>query len=257
MTAARNTRLQVGALWRYPVKSLRGEQLATATVTADGIRGDRLVHVRGPRGLLTGRTRHGLLTIQGHTGPSGEPLVDGYPWDSPAAAATIQAAAGPGARLVRDRSRERFDVLPLLVATTAEADRLGTDIRRLRPNLVITGADPAEERDWPGRALAVGDVVLGVHSLRARCIVTTIDPDDGAQDLEVLRRIRREMDGVVALDCWVITGGVIRRGDPVEVLPLPQHAPLADPGGWVTGRPYVADTGASNVASIVATRGSS
>ena len=231
-------RLHVGSLWRYPVKSLRGEELTTAVVDADGVRGDRLVHVRGPRGLLTGRTRHALLTIQGETGPSGEPLVAGSRWDTPAAAATIGAAAGAGATLVRNPARDRFDVLPLLVATAVEATRMGMDLRRLRPNLVIAGAAPAEERDWPGRALAIGAVLIGVHSLRARCIVTTVDPDSGAQDLDVLRRIRAELDGLLALSCWVIAGGVIRVGDPVEVVPVPQAAPAPEPGGWVTGRPY-------------------
>lgn len=235
---APTARLRVGDLWRYPVKSLRGEQMTAAAVTADGIEGDRLIHVRGPHGLLTGRTRNALLSVAAAMSPSGEPLVDGQAWDSRAAAATIEAAAGPGATLVRDAARQRFDVLPLLVATAVEAARFDIDIRRLRPNLVITGAFSAEERDWPGRALKIGDVVIGVHSLRARCIVTTIDPDTGAQDLDVLRRIRRDLDGVTALDCWVISGGIARVGDPVEVVPLPEVATDVRPGGWVTGEPY-------------------
>lgn len=53
----------VQGLWRYPVKSLAGETLHEARLTADGIAGDQMVHVRGRRGPLTGRTRHRLLTI--------------------------------------------------------------------------------------------------------------------------------------------------------------------------------------------------
>ncbi|MBK9969932.1 MAG: MOSC N-terminal beta barrel domain-containing protein [Acidimicrobiaceae bacterium] len=41
--------LTVGALWRYPVKTLAGERLDVAEVTTNGIVGDRVVHVRGPR----------------------------------------------------------------------------------------------------------------------------------------------------------------------------------------------------------------
>ena len=33
--------MQVVGLWRYPVKSLQGERLETAEVTADGLAGDR------------------------------------------------------------------------------------------------------------------------------------------------------------------------------------------------------------------------
>jgi uncharacterized protein YcbX len=235
--------LHVAEIWRYPVKSLHGEQLDEAVTSTDGIAGDRVVHVRGARGMLTGRTRHRLLILASQTGIDGEPLVEGHRWDSAEAAAYIAAAAGADARLIRDDARERFDVLPLLVATDSEIARLGVDGRRLRPNLVIAGASPRAERDWPGKALRIGDAVIGVHSLRPRCIVTTIDPTSGAQDLNVLRRIRREFDGSLALNCWVIAGGVVRTGDPAEVIPLPEGISAevaARPGGWVTGMPYPA-----------------
>ncbi|MCZ3389516.1 MAG: MOSC N-terminal beta barrel domain-containing protein [Actinomycetia bacterium] len=57
------TGITVDQLWRYPVKSLRGEQLASAVLTQDGVADDRVVHVAGPRGPFTGRTRHGLLSL--------------------------------------------------------------------------------------------------------------------------------------------------------------------------------------------------
>lgn len=236
-------RLHVGELWRYPVKSLRGERVDHVAVGRGGLAGDRLVHVRGARGLLTGRTRNGLLTLTATTGPDGQAYVQGDRWDSRAAAERIAAAAGPDAHLVHDRADERFDVLPLLVATDSEIARLGVDGRRLRPNIVIHGAVGQAERHWPGSALRIGDLLIGVHTLRARCVVTTIDPDTGEQDLEVLRRIRREFDGVVALDCWPITQGTVSVGDPVEVVPLPAGA-RARPGGWVTGAPYPVAAGA-------------
>lgn len=43
--------LTVGGLWRYPVKSLADEPLASAMLAANGIPGDRMVHVRGPEGV--------------------------------------------------------------------------------------------------------------------------------------------------------------------------------------------------------------
>ena len=233
--------LRVSEIWRYPVKSLRGEQLDHATVTADGVAGDRLVHVTDTNGLLTGRTRHPLLTLDARTDPSGQPLVAGHPWDSAQAAAAVREAAGPDARLVADGASERFDILPLLVLTRAEADALDIDLRRLRPNIVIDGALPEQERGWPGRALRIGTTVIGVHSLRPRCVVTTIDPDTGAQDLDVFRRIRKLRGASLALNCWVLQPGQIARGDFVEVLDLPvvpDQRSLPSPGGWVTGAPY-------------------
>ncbi len=231
------TRMHVSELWRYPVKSLRGEPLAHAALGADGVQGDRLVHVRGNRGLLTGRTRSQLLRLRATTGPDGRPYVDGHPWGSPQAADLIRAAAGPDARLDHHPGPERFDVLPLLIATDAEINRLGHDGRRLRPNLVIAGTRAAEERSWQGRALHIGDAVVGVHSLRPRCIVTTIDPDTGAQDIDVLRSINRRFDGMIALNCWVITPAIVHVGADVDVLEGAPAEPPPHVGGWVTGAP--------------------
>lgn len=47
--------MHVASLHRYPVKSLRGEDLDEAVLTADGVAGDRIVHVRNGDGPLTGR----------------------------------------------------------------------------------------------------------------------------------------------------------------------------------------------------------
>lgn len=37
---------RIAALWRYPVKSLRGEEIRAAEVTANGIAGDRAYALR-------------------------------------------------------------------------------------------------------------------------------------------------------------------------------------------------------------------
>jgi len=226
----------VAELWRYPVKSLRGEQLSTADLTGNGVAGDRLVHIRNRSGVLTGRTRHRLLGLAGRTAPDGDILIGGHRWDGPAARDLIRLAAGADAEPARYDGPERFDVLPLLVATDGGIEALGYDGRRLRPNIVIGGVPGLAERDWPGKALCIGDVVIGVYSLRARCVVTTIDPDTGAQDLDVLRRINREFGSKLALNCWVARGGTIRAGDRAEITEAALPGP--HPGGWITGLPY-------------------
>jgi hypothetical protein len=226
----------VAGLWRYPVKSLSGEALSTAQLTGGGISGDRVVHVAGPHGPITGRTRHGLLTVDAATGPDGVPRVAGHPWDSPQAAQAVRAVAGPQTRLVGYRGPERFDVLNLLVATDGAVAELDADIRRLRPNLLIGDVPANTEHEWPGHALVIGEAVIGVHSVRQRCIVTSIDPDTGDQDLDVFRRIRQQFGNQIALNCWVIRPGTIHLGDPVSRQPTtakPEHL-----GGWILGNPY-------------------
>src|SRR5207245_9876350 len=139
------------------------ESLARAEIRAAGIVGDRVVQVRGAHGrVVTARTRPRLLGHRATLGPDGEPLVDGRPWRASEVAHDVVAAVGAGARLVRDDGVERFDVLPLLVATDGALRALGTDRRRLRPNIVIAGGDGLAERTGEGRQPQVGDVGLGV-----------------------------------------------------------------------------------------------
>jgi uncharacterized protein len=211
--------MRVAELWRYPVKSLGGERLDRVEVSANGIAGDRVVHVRNARGrVVTARTHPHLLALHATLGADGEPLIDGRPWTSPESAAAVQDAAGAGATLARHDGPERFDVLPLLVATDGAIAALGVDGRRLRPNLVVAGVPGLLERRWPGRRLRIGEVVIALEKLRGRCVMTTYDPDTQAQDLSVLQRIVDDFAGHMALDSAVLAGGTVAIGDPVELL---------------------------------------
>jgi uncharacterized protein YcbX len=228
--------MHVAGLWRYPVKSLAGEELTEARLERTGVVGDRIVHVRGPRGVRTGRTRHGLLTLPGSTSTEGVPLVAGHPWDSTAALAAVRERAGADAELAAYDGPERFDVANLLVATDGAVEAFGRGVRRLRPNLLIAGVPPEAEAGWPGHALVIGDVVIGVYGLRARCIVTSIDPDTGAQDLDAYRHIRANFGGKLALDSWVIRPGTVRVGDEVRIEATDERPSRI--GGWIVGAPY-------------------
>jgi hypothetical protein len=192
---------------------------------------------RAPRPRpLTGRTRHSLLTIPGTTGPDGEPLVAGHPWRSEQAQQVVASAAGPDAELAGYRGPERFDIGNLLVATDGAVEEFGYDVARLRPNILLGGVSGRDEFAWPGRAICIGAALIGVVQRRGRCVVTTIDPRTGDRDPEVLRRIHREFDGRLALDCWVITPGTIRLGDKAELTDT--DASPASLGGWILGGPY-------------------
>ena len=212
-------KMQVGELWRYPVKSLAGEPLDAAEISPDGIPGDRMVQVYDAEGrIVTSRTTPRLLGLKGSLSPMGETLVNGHPWTAPEVAAAIEAAAGPGARLVRHDGPDRFDVLPLLVATDGAVNALGLDRRRFRPNILVAGVDGLAERDWPGHHARVGEAIVGFKKLRGRCVMTTYDPDTLEHDPTVLRRIVRDMGGRLALDTYVVRGGRVAVGDPVELL---------------------------------------
>jgi uncharacterized protein YcbX len=183
-----------------------------------GIEGDRVVHVENDKGrVITSRSHPRFLGHKGSLGAQGDIKVDGRPWDSPAVAAEVMDIAGPDAKLVRCDGAERFDVLPLLVATDGAIAAFGHDHRRLRPNIVIGGVEGLTEAEWPGMRLRIGKVLIGVQDLRLRCIMTSFDPDTLAQDKEITRGIYKRFDGKLALNCFVIEGGEITVGDEVTL----------------------------------------
>jgi uncharacterized protein len=199
---------------------MAGELLKTADITEHGISGDLIIQVRNASGrIFTARTRPVLLRHRAMLDENGDVLVDERPWNTEQVARDVEDAAGQGARLVRSDAEDRFDVLPLLVTTDGMFAAVGYDRRRFRPNLVVGGVAGLSERQWEGAQLRIGEVVIGMDDLRSRCIMTTFDPDTGKQDLNVLRRVQKEFDGVLGLNSYVVTPGRITVGDPVELIP--------------------------------------
>ena len=212
--------MEVIELWRYPVKSLRGEALDYADIRGGGFVDDRLVHVWSPERerVVTSRTHPQLLGLRGGIGDDGEPTIDGISWLRDEARERVRSVAGDvELRRGSPRGPDRFDVLPLTVATDGAVAALGVDRRRLRPNIVIGGVDGLAEQLWAGLTLTVGPVQISVRKRRARCVMTTFDPDTLEQDHGVLRDIVERFDGMIALDCEALEPGVIRVGDAVAV----------------------------------------
>jgi uncharacterized protein len=97
------------------------------------------------------------------------------------------------------------------------------EMRRFRPNVVISGALPWVEDTW--RVIRIGAVTFRVAKPCARCVVTTREPDTGTQidplePLKTLATFHRAANGGVIFGQNMIPDmiGEIRVGDPVEVL---------------------------------------
>jgi len=203
---------RVAQLWRYPVKSLRGERLPHLSLVADGVDGDRLWGIRdlADRRILTARREPRLLFAASRLGPHGEPSITlpdgqelaglgaatdaalsawlGKPVELVAAVASDASTAEYFADATDDASQAiewtmpkgRFvDAFPVLVMTTAglrgaaAAYPAGTwDVRRFRPNVLID----LEGEGWLEDAWA--DRCLQVREARLvprrRCIRCTM-----------------------------------------------------------------------------------
>lgn len=211
--------MYVKEIWRYPVKSLAGEQLRETYLTDVGVQGDRRVVLVNQSGqVVTARRYPRLLALKGSLAEDGTPLVQGLPWHDPESLTRVREATGLAVYLLEVEGKESFDVLPLSVATDGAIDYLGVDRRRFRPNLLIGGVPGLAERSWEGWALRIGDAVIRMAQLRGRCVMTTWHPDTQTQDLSVLRRIRKELDGTLSLDSFVEHEGTVHVGDEVELI---------------------------------------
>jgi uncharacterized protein YcbX len=203
------------------VKSIAGEQLPKARLTDLGVEGDRRVAIAGAAGRwINARQFPKLIALHGSVNAEGVPTIDGRPWYDQASLAAVRAASVPFAELIPVEGAESFDILLLSVATDGAVDYVGVDRRRFRPNLLIAGVEGLTERQWPGSALRIGNVVIRMEQLRARCVMVTWDPDTQQQDRGVLRRIAKELDGTLSLDSFVEQPGVVHVGDLVELVPL-------------------------------------
>ena len=209
----------VDQLWRYPVKSLRGEPLQRADVTLDGIAGDRIVHVQGPHGVITSRTKSPPPRTRRHPGAGRHPAHRRPAWGDERSRAAVREAAGADAELVAFDGPERFDIMPLLVATDGAITAFGRDGRRLRPNIVVGGVEGLTSATGRVDGCGIGDIVINLDSLRGRCIMTTFDPDTLKQDVDVLRDVNARFGGELALNAFAESAGTIAVGDHVELLP--------------------------------------
>jgi hypothetical protein len=160
-----------------------------------------------------------MLGLQGGLNAGGIPTVDGVRWDDPRALAAVRAVTEPDAELVYydGDGPQRFDVLPISVATDGGVGAVGVDGRRFRANVYVAGAEGLAEREWVGRELHLGEAIVGVRQVRGRCVMTTYDPDTLEQDITVLQKIAWELGGRTALDCYVLQTGRVRVGDKAQV----------------------------------------
>lgn len=232
----------VRALYRYPVKSMRGESVEAATLRWQGIAGDRQYAFYRAANTsrfpwLTGREVSAMVTYRAGYRDPGSPrtspvvvtLPDGSAHDigAPALREALSEAAGEEVRLIQ-LGRGAFDSMPVSVVSTATGDVLdrlcgrAVDLRRFRPNIVLElAASGASGVDFVGGTLVFGDgdapPRLRLDVRIERCAMITLDPDSGAKDASAMRRVVEDFDNRVGVYGAVEALGTIAVGDRVRL----------------------------------------
>ena len=254
----------VGALWRYPVKSMGGEEGAELTVGPGNVDGDRAYgFVEADTGRLVSAKRYGsLLRCRARLRPAAGVEVtfpDGTIVDDIGELTRrVSALIGHDVRLVKAGDPDAADVVawgapetladfaPLHLLAVSDLDHLADehpesewDARRFRPNVLIDDSDPLTGGDgWVGCDIHLGaEVVAHAVILTLRCAMTTHPQGRLRRDRDILRTLTRTRSRAVrafgespCLGCYaeVVNPGVVRRGDAVRVERVePRHGVLA------------------------------
>lgn len=208
---------QVEAIFRYPVKSMRGEPLATATLGWHGLEGDRRLALRrlDERGGFPWLTASKLpelihfIPVRSEAG-AGESLPNHVrtpeggelPLFGEALAADVGRRLKAPVQMMHLKhgvfDEASFSVIAAV--TVHEICRLaGTspDVRRFRPNILIRSTQVIAfgEDSWTGGVLTFGDEAaapaVAVTMRDIRFVMVNFDPDGGSHAPEVLKAVVR------------------------------------------------------------------
>lgn len=210
----------VEALFRYPVKSMRGEQLEGASLGWHGIEGDRRLAFRRidnrsgfpwlSASKLPDLVRFAPLRREGGAEedlPTHIRTPDGE-------AMTVfgdDLAVEIGRRYkapvqMMQLNHGVFDEAPVSVIasdTVREIGRLAgrtLDVRRFRPNVVVRllQSVPFQEDEWLGGVLSFGEgddaPAITVTMRDVRCSMVNLDPDSASSAPEVMKAVVRAND---------------------------------------------------------------
>jgi len=205
---------RVEAIYRYPVKSMRGEPLEAAALGWHGLKGDRrlaFLRLDGSGGFpwlnaskLPDLVRFTPIGRDGDELPTRIRTPEGEEMDTfgePLAADVGRRFGGPVKMMhLKDGI---FDDASLSVITNETVNEVCSlanqhpEVRRFRPNLVIrpTRAVPFVEDEWLGGTLVFGEeadapaISATIHDLR--CVMVNIDPDSGSTKSDVLKAAAR------------------------------------------------------------------
>lgn len=205
---------QVEAIFRYPVKSMRGERLEVADLGWHGLEGDRRLALRkledgGGFPWLSASKLPELLLFTAHgTAPGGLPTHVRTPEGRELPVFDEALAADVGRRLgapvqMMQLKHGIFDEASLSVIASdtvreiCELAGQSPDVRRFRPNVLVRLLRPApfQEDEWVGAVLGFGEgedaPAIAVTMRDIRCSMLNFDADSARGAPEMLKAVVR------------------------------------------------------------------
>jgi len=235
--------MRVLEIWRYPVKSLRGERLDEARIGHEGVQGDRryaifdvstgfgLTARRAPELLFAGARMRSDGTPE-ITLPDGSIATDdvslsGWLGREVTLRSTEQVALRrfENPEDFENESTSRWEPFEGSSGAFQDSGNAAVSLlsrpsvrdweqQRFRANIML---DEAGENEFVGTRISVGGAILEVRKPLARCVMVTRPQPGGLErNLDVLRTIHRELDGNLAIGAVIVEPGMVRIGDRVQ-----------------------------------------
>jgi uncharacterized protein len=119
------------------------------------------------------------------------------------------------------------DCRPVSIFSVQTAKQLGeetgvvVDKRSFRANIYLdlNSSDGFAEDEFVGRSLRIGSkVTVAVLQRDGRCMMITLDPDTAEKTPAILKAVAQAHEGMAGVYGAVLVEGMIRKGDPVELL---------------------------------------
>lgn len=241
---------EVRHIFRFPVKSMAGEEVREIYVHESGLNGDRVFALYDPESrrpslpYCTGRENSKLLLLKPRI-VNESSLLEQWPQDfrpqvvvsiddvlrgdieDPAFVEQLKSLLGNNNLVVDYRRAGLQDSKPVSIMSLSSVQQIGAesgnpdlDFRRFRENIYVDFNDkePFYEDKLVGKSIKVGEAVFHVAKRNERCPMICIDPYSASYDKRVLGVVAKNHEKNAGVLAIVRKPGIIRAGDKIYVI---------------------------------------
>lgn len=225
---------QILELWRYPVKSLKGEKCSHLQIEKHGVLRDRIYAFKDKTKnnsfpWFTIRQCSEMLQFTPYLNDQGElaqilsPSGEIHKVSDPQFISSLEKLWGGTFELVHN-PKNILDDGPVSLLSSQTVSLLEqqlnqkVDFMRFRPNLLVKWNEATSlEENLVGKKIRMGEVVLKVESRDPRCVVVNVDPSTSQKNPEILKNVAKSFGGNFGVYLSVLKTGKVNVGDKVEV----------------------------------------